>query len=61
MSLDKALKNNKFDKRLTEIHIHRGFLTKDEMDKHLKDLPDLAHNVEYVSLTAADKDSEVSH
>lgn len=63
MSLDKALKNIKFDKRLTEIHIHRSILTKEEQEKHLKELPDLAHNVEYVSLINADKDKdeELSH
>ena len=59
MSLDKALKNIKFDKRLTEIHVHRGIVTKDEVEKYNKDLPDLASNVEYVSLTAADPDEEV--
>lgn len=53
MSLDKALKNIKFDKRLTEIHILRGQLTREEFEKHLKDLPDLSSNTETVSFSAA--------
>ncbi|MGZ3742685.1 MAG: hypothetical protein ACXWRE_05995 [Pseudobdellovibrionaceae bacterium] len=46
MSLDKAMKNLKFDKRLTEWYINNGQLTKEELEAHLKDLPDMAHNVE---------------
>jgi hypothetical protein len=58
MSLDKAIKNLRFDKRMTEIHVNRGVLTKAEFDKHLADLPDLAHNVELASDDESDEDFE---
>lgn len=49
MSLDKAMKNLKFDKRLAEWHINNGQLTREEFEAYLKSLPDLAHNVELSS------------
>lgn len=55
MSLDKALKNNKYDKRLVEIHISRGIISREEYEKHLKELPDLSHNVETVGVSEADQ------
>jgi hypothetical protein len=57
MSLEKALKNIKFDKRLTEIHVSRGVLSREEQEKHLKELPDLSHNVELASGEDTDDDS----
>lgn len=45
MSLKKELDKLKFDKRLTGYHLSRGKLKKDELDAHLKTLPDSADNV----------------
>ncbi|MBK7960556.1 MAG: hypothetical protein IPK04_04675 [Bdellovibrionales bacterium] len=56
MSLDKAIKNLRYDKRLIEIHIHRGVLTKAEVDKYIAELPDLAHNIELASESESDED-----
>lgn len=46
MSLAKAMKNLKFDKRLTEWYINNGQLTKEELEAYLKTLPDMAHNID---------------
>lgn len=46
MSLAQANKNLKFDKRLTERNVTVGEMSKEELQKHLESLPDLAHNVE---------------
>lgn len=46
MSLAQATKNLKFDKRLTERNVSVGEMSKEELQKHLESLPDLAHNVE---------------
>ncbi|WP_413288531.1 hypothetical protein [Bdellovibrio sp. HCB337] len=54
MSLDKAMKNLKFDKRLTEWYINNGQLTREELEAHLKSLPDMGHNVE---LSSSDDDT----
>lgn len=45
MSLDKAMKNLKFDKRLTEWYVNNGQLSKEDLEAHLKSLPDMAHNI----------------
>ncbi len=50
MSLDKALKNLKFDKRLTEYNLNKNLLTKEELDKHLQSLDDVGHKVDLVNL-----------
>lgn len=55
MSLDKAMKNLKFDKRLTEWYINNGQLTKAELEAYLKTLPDMAHNID---LSDSDSDEE---
>jgi hypothetical protein len=60
MSLDKAMKNLKFDKRLTEWYINNGQLTKEELEVHLKALPDMSHNVELASESQDDSDEEPS-
>ena len=50
MSLSKELDKLKFDKRLTEWHVSRGKVSKEEMKKYLDSLPDLASNVESFNL-----------
>lgn len=45
MSLDKAMKNLKFDKRLIEWHVNNGQLTQEELKAHLASLPDMGHNI----------------
>jgi hypothetical protein len=46
MSLAKELDKLKYDKRLLDWHVNRGFLSKEDRKKHLDSLPDLASNVE---------------
>lgn len=53
MSLDKAMKKLKYDKRLTEWSINNGEMTKEEYEAYLKTLPDMAHNID---LSDSDKD-----
>ena len=50
MSLSKELDKLKYDKRLSEWHVSRGKFPKEEFEKYLKNLPDLAHNVEKFTL-----------
>jgi hypothetical protein len=50
MSLDKSLKNLKFDKRLTEYNLNKGLLTQDELNKHLDSLQDVGSKIDLVSL-----------
>jgi hypothetical protein len=42
----------KFDSRMTEYNLTHGILTQEELDKHLKELPDLAN--ETLPLTLED-------
>lgn len=44
MSLAQANKNLKYDKRMTERNITIGEVSKEEWQKHLEALPDLASN-----------------
>jgi len=46
MALDKALKNLKFDARMTEFNIDNGVISKAELKAHLEQLPDSASNSE---------------
>jgi tripartite-type tricarboxylate transporter receptor subunit TctC len=57
-SLDKAMKNLKFDKRMTEINLNNSQLTKEELKKYLEQLPDLAQNVDLLNMMDSDSDSE---
>ena len=50
MSLEKAVKNLKFDKRLTDWSLSNGQITDMEYKKYLDSLPDSAHLVEYIKL-----------
>ncbi len=58
MSLDKALKNLKFDKRLTEYNLNKGLLQKEELEKHLQSLEDVGHKVDLVRLGNNHQDKE---
>lgn len=59
MSLDKAMKNLKYDKRLTEWYINNGQLSKEELEAYLKTLPDMAHNIDLSE--SSDDDSQEQH
>jgi hypothetical protein len=48
MSLHKALKNLKFDKRLTEYNLNKGLLSQDELKKHLDSLQDVGSKIDLV-------------
>lgn len=50
MSLFKAMKDLKFDKRLTEWNLMNGQLTKEEWKKHLDALPDLKDKSELIDI-----------
>ncbi len=50
MSLDKAMKNLKFDKRLVDWGLRHGQLTQEELKKHLESLPDLKDKVDVLNL-----------
>ena len=54
MSLGKEIAKLKFDKRMTEWHVNQGKLAKDDLQKHLDALPDLAANIDHVGLTETD-------
>lgn len=41
MSLNKALEDLKFDKRLIELNLKQGRLTKEQLEQYQKSLPDL--------------------
>jgi hypothetical protein len=61
MSLAEANKNLKWDTRMTEGKLNNGELKKEELQKHLADLPDLAHNVEKFTIDGKTGSSEESH
>lgn len=50
MSLNKALEDLKFDKRLTEINLRLGRITQEEVDKQIAGLEDLESQVEKLDL-----------
>lgn len=60
MSLANAMKNLKFDKRLTEWYMNNGQLSKEELEAYLKTLPDMAHNID-LSDSDSDDDSQEQH
>lgn len=61
MSLAKALNSLKFDKRLTEINLKKGHVTKEEMDQHLQSLPDVGQNIDLVKLGRESQDMNETH
>lgn len=56
MSLSKEIEKLKYDKRLLEWHVSRGKLSKEDKQKYLESLPDLASNVESFALGNEDRD-----
>lgn len=56
MSLNKALNNLKFDKRLIELNLKLGRITKAEVTETMKNLPDLEDQCEKLDLEKEDKD-----
>jgi len=58
MSLDKALEDLKFDKRLTELNLRLGRITQEEVQKNLESLEDLQAQVENLELDKVDNDIE---
>jgi hypothetical protein len=56
MSLNKAVENLKFDKRILEINLRLGRLTQDEYNQHLKSLADLEADSSKVDLEEGDED-----
>ena len=56
MSLNKALENLKFDKRLVDLNVKQGRVTKEEVTKNDQSLPDLESQCEKLDLEKEDKD-----
>lgn len=50
MSLDKALKNLKFDVRMTEFNLNNGVISKEELQAQLSQLPDSGANAEKLDI-----------
>lgn len=61
MSLAKANKDLKFDNRLIDRHISVGEMSKEELQKHLDSLPDLAHNVETFTIDGKSSSADEAH
>lgn len=59
MSLNKALEELKFDKRLTELNLRLGRITQEEVEKNLSSLEDLESQVEKLDLES-DKKTEAN-
>jgi hypothetical protein len=57
MSLDKALKNLKFDVRMTEFNLKNGVISKEELNTHLGQLNDSAANSEKLDLEESSRSS----
>ncbi|MCE3010639.1 MAG: hypothetical protein LW875_08505 [Proteobacteria bacterium] len=58
MSLDKALKNLKFDVRLQETNLKHGTYSKEDLQNHLKTIQDSAANAEALNLEDKDSDND---
>ena len=62
MSLDKALKNLKFDVRMTESNVAHGVISQEELKAHLASLPDSGANAEKLNLEeGSSNDSDTQH
>ncbi len=56
MSLNKALEDLKFDKRLVELNLKLGRVTKEEIAKNTQNLPDLESQCEKLDIEKEDND-----
>lgn len=56
MSLNKALENLKFDKRLVELNLKLGRVTKEELKQNTQNLPDLEAQCEKLDIEKEDQD-----
>lgn len=56
MSLNKALENLKFDKRLVELNLKLGRVTKEELKQNTHNLPDLEAQCEKLDIEKEDQD-----
>jgi len=61
MSLEKALRENRFDKRLLDHNLKTGEVTPEELKKHLDSLPDLAQQCEKINIEAQSDDESDIH
>ena len=62
MSLDKALKNLKYDVRMTEFNVNNGLISKEELKSHLDQLPDAGANSEKLDIEDnSDSDLDNQH
>jgi hypothetical protein len=50
MSAEQGNKSLKFDKRLLEWNMNNGQLSKEELQKHLEQLPDLSNRVDLLRM-----------
>lgn len=57
MSLNKALEDLKFDKRLTELNLKLGRITQEEVDKHQNALEDLEAQCEKLDIEKGEQSS----
>ena len=57
MSLNKALEDLKFDNRLLDLNIKMGRLTQEQLEKHLKSIPDVEAQCEKLDLEKTDTSS----
>jgi len=56
MSLNKAIENLKFDKRLTELNLKLGRVTEEELKQQAQKLEDLQNDCERLDLDGEDTD-----
>lgn len=52
--MDRAKMSLKWDVRMLEKNLQNGLLTKEEYEKHLKELPDLSSNTEPLDIERED-------
>ncbi len=60
MSLNKALEELKYDKRLIEINLKLGRINQEDVDKQIQQLPDLSNEVEHLALDENQDDTNAN-